>query len=184
MKNHGHRFSLFTFIVPIFACLMFALGPTTVVAAKPVPDGCRLQGSWIGYNESEIAYWVSTADGQSGSAGTYRLEAPGFDMTLGGMFATATGGSVLRGMWERIDDYTFGVTVVGLAVDDVGNTLYIIKLSAIDTLSVECESMSIHSTIEFFFGNQDPFDPAATPFYTLYSPPHMGYRMRVDPPAS
>jgi len=100
------------------------------------------------------------------------------------MFSTAIGRSVLRGVWERIDDYTFGVTVVGLAVDNLGNTLYILKLSGIDTLSMDCESMHIHSTIEFFSGNQDPFDPAAIPFYTMYSPPHMGYRMRVDPPAS
>lgn len=160
--------------------LLFILGSAGAFAAKQ--EGCQFQGSWIGYNESG-AYWVSTADGQSSSSGTYKLESPGFDATLGGMFSTASGGSVFRGMWERIDDHTFGVTVVGLVVDNLGNTLYIIKLSGIDTLSMDCASMSIHSTIEFFFGNEDPFDPTATPFYTAYSPPHLGYRMRVDPPA-
>lgn len=183
MKIFGNRIPLSTISVLMLVCLMFALGPTTVLAAKPKPEACQFQGSWIGYNESG-ANWVSTADGQSSSAGTYRLESPGYDVTLGGMFSTATGRSVVRGMWERIDDYTFGVTVVGLVVDNLGNTLYILKLSGIDTLSMDCESMSVESTIEFFFGNQDPFDPAATPFYTLSSPPHMGYRMRVDLPAS
>jgi hypothetical protein len=152
------------------------LAPITASAAKP-SEGCRFQGSWMGFSDGQV-YWVSTAAGQSASNGTYVLEVPGFVYALPGV----TGISAARGTWVRIDDYSFTGTVVTMLVGADGSTLYLAKVSAINTLSEDCNTMTIANTIELFFGFQNPFED--DPFSVSYPDPHTGFRMPIDPPAA
>jgi hypothetical protein len=155
------------------------MGAATAFAEKP--QGCKVLGSWMGYDNVGDANWISMVMGQSSSKGTYILEAPGFDATLGGLYQDAVMGGTLRGVWKRTGPNTFAVTLIGLAVDSGGNTLYISKLSATDTfLAEDCNSMWIEGTLELFLPNQNPFDeePFIGPFPL---DPHWGYRMSVDP---
>ena len=172
MLSVRSRVSLIASGLLLLTYLMFSYGPTTALAAKS--EGCLIQGSWIGYHGSS-AYWVSTASGQNAASGTYELEVPGYLNQLPG----AVRASAMRGNWERTGDYSFRVTTVGIAVDSTGSTLYIVKVSGDDTLSEDCNSMSINSSIEVFWGDQDPFED--DPFLVVPPVPHMGYRMSIDP---
>lgn len=161
------------------SALAFLTAPTTGFSKDNDSAGCRFQGSWIGYNDAG-ARWVSTAAGQSASSGTYALETPGLDVTFGQAFPAANA-SAFRGSWERIDGNTFGATLLAIAVDASGAPVYIAKLSGIDTLSKDCNTMSIVATVELFLGNEDPFQDV--PFLVMPLPTHGGTRLSVDPPA-
>jgi hypothetical protein len=161
------------------SALVLLTAPTTGFSKDNDSAGCRFQGSWIGYNDAG-ARWLSTAAGQSASFGTYALETPGLDVTFGQAFPAANA-SAFRGSWERLDGNTFGATLLAIAVDASGAPVYIAKLSGIDTLSKDCNSMSIVATIELFLGNEDPFQDV--PFLVMPLPPHGATRLSVDPPA-
>jgi hypothetical protein len=161
------------------SALVLFTAHTTGFAKDNNSAGCRFQGSWIGYDAAG-ASWLSTAAGQSASSGTYALETPGFDVTFGQSFPAAYA-STFRGSWERLDGNTFGATLLAIAVDASGAPVYIAKLSGIDTLSKDCNSMSIVATVELFWGNEDPFEDV--PFLVMELPPHGATRLSVDPPA-
>jgi hypothetical protein len=152
-------------------------------------EGCKLHGSWFGYEPTiGDAYWMSTASGQSASAGTLVLEVPGFDITLtAGDPPTATFPDALkitdlRGTWERIDGNTFAFTVLGIVVDESGVTQYIAKLTGTDTLSDECNTMFIENTkLQIYLPQADPFADAPLIGPMPY-PDHYGFRMKVDLP--
>lgn len=156
----------------ITAVIFLLMGAATAFAANsPV---CQLQGSWMGYDENGYAFWVNSVQGRSSSSGTYIVESPG----AAGIFPEAVLGGTLRGVWTRTGGRTFAVTLIGLAVDSAGNTLYIAKLIATDTLSEDCNSMWIENSFEFFSPDQNPFEDE--PFYATPAPGHWGYRIRVD----
>lgn len=152
-------------------------------------EGCKLHGSWIGYDTTfGDAWWMSTASGQSATAGTLVLEVPGFDLTLpAGDPPTATFPNALkitdlRGTWERIDGNSFAYTVLGIVVDENGATQYISKLTGTDTLSDECNTLFIANTkLQIYLPQADPF--ADTPLIgPMPIPDHYGFRMKVDLP--
>jgi hypothetical protein len=154
--------------------------PMATIADQPQPK-CEIQGTWMGYDENGLVLWTATFAGKSSSSGASILEAVS-DLTFFGMFPDAERSNIGRGMWKKIDGRTIGNTVVGFVQDAAGNALYIWKLAAIDTIEPDCVTLSINSTIEYFYPDQNPFED--TPFYIFYSPPHTGMRMRVDPPVS
>ena len=156
-------------------CSGLLLNASTTLAERPA--GCNLIGSWYGYSDNYLA-WVSTASGQSASSGTYVLEFPGFVDTLAG----AVRMSAARGTWERLDGSTFAGTALALAVDSNGLALHVIKVSAVNALSADCNTMFITNSIEFFYGYQDPFED--DPYYVIPPYTHTGFRMHTDPLAT
>jgi len=150
------------------------MGSATAFAEKSLE--CSLQGSYTGYDAyTGNLSWISMAQGQSSSNGSYILDVPGFDSTFGGLYPSAVMGGTLRGVWTRTGDYTFNVTVIGLAVDSGGNSLYIGKLQALDTLAPGCNSMWIEATFEFFNPDENPNED--DPFFAMQLPGHWGYRI-------
>ncbi|MCP4932990.1 MAG: hypothetical protein GY927_02020 [bacterium] len=165
------------------ALLLFA--SVILLAPQALADksgGCNFQGSWFGVLPTSGKIFLSTAHGRSASTGTYSLEIPGFDATLGGFpgFEHAVKISTFRGTWERTGGNTFAFTLIAYAVDSDGITVGIGKVSGTDTLSEDCNSMYIENTTEVFYAGQDPFEDQ--PVFAIPPQPHWGYRMRVDPP--
>jgi hypothetical protein len=150
-------------------------------------DGCKLLGSWYGYDTDTLnVWWLSTASGQSSSQGTVILEVPGFDATLPvddiPTFPDVVGMTALRGVWKRTSGNTFEYTVLGIAVDAAGQSHYVGKLTGTETLSEDCGTMFLQETyLQIYLPNMDPFSDNAIagpiPF-----PDHYGYRMEVDLP--
>jgi len=162
--------------------ILVASGPMLADDDDDQGGQCQLQGSWMGYDAAGKAYFVATHSGTTSKSGTSMLEVPGFDLTLGGMFSTATKVSVVRGVWEKTGNRTFGWTGVGLIVDSDGNTLYLLKVAAVNTFDSDCDTVLIVSnTTEMFMPFENPFED--TPFYIHYGNPHTAMRMKVDPPA-
>lgn len=140
---------------------------------------CSILGSWYGYLPTYQIDALVTAHGASEKRGTYTLEVPGLNLALFG-FTDVTNMSSLRGTWERIDKRTFSVTVVGYAVDSFGHTLVIGKISDIDTISEDCNSINIQSATELFAPGQDPFGDEPPAYGWFFGAPHSISRMRVD----
>jgi len=159
----------------ILACLAFALGPAVVLAKT---ESCLFQGSWYGTNASGI-YWMSMAHGQSASSGTYVLQTIGFDVTLGGIWPTAVSATPLRGSWERVDDRTFAVTVIGFVLDADEKPVWIAKMSGYDTLTGDCNTMLIGGGLglQVFAATSNPFEDE--PLFIIPLQPHQGYRMNA-----
>ena len=151
-------------------------------------DGCSLQGSWFGFHDwpggDGLVYFISQVTGKNESHGNTIIDYPGFDLTLTGMFPTAVSGSKARGVWERIDGYTFAHTAVVFAVDAGGNALYIMKLSNVANLVDDCNVDHItDGRMEFYWPWDNPFDPEVDPFYgPIPARDHDAYRMHVESP--
>jgi hypothetical protein len=117
--------------------------------------------------------------GQNSSEGAYRIQVPGFDVTLSGAFSTAEKYLGGTGIWKRTGDYTFSFAVMFVAVDSEGNSIWTGKLAGIDTLSADCDSMWIEAELEIFLPWQNPFADDSF-FDPVILDPHAGYRMTLD----
>lgn len=161
-----------------FVALPLALAGSATVHAGGA-SGCSFIGSWFGY-DSGAMYWTSTASGQNSSKGTYNLEVPSFDATLGSTFPTATKVTIGRGVWKRLDGYSFAVSLIAMVVDADGKTVWIAKLNTVDTMSVNCDTMWVENTLEIYLPWQNPF--AETSYFDpIPLDGHSGYRMSVGP---
>jgi hypothetical protein len=126
--------------------------------------------------------FLGTAHGVSDKKGTYTLEIPGLNLGSFG-FTDVVKISTFRGTWERINKDSIEFTVVGYAVDVLGQTVVIGKISGTDTLAKDCNSITIKNTTELFGPLQDPFG-GGPPLYSYFrGVDHSAARMRVDPPA-
>jgi hypothetical protein len=151
----------------------------SIAAEQANAHGCTLLGSWIGFNATGEAYWTSMANGMTASSGTYTIDVPSFDLTLGNTFPTAVRMTLPRGVWRKTGGNTIAFTVVSLIVDANGNPVWTAKLSGADTMEENCNRLYVTSTLEVFLADMNPFtDP---PWFSLVINPHYGYRMRVDP---
>jgi hypothetical protein len=160
----------------VLTLALFFAGVDTGHADKA--KGCSFIGSWFGYDSGSM-YWTSTANGQNSSSGTYILEVPSFDATLDSIFPTADRVTLGKGVWKRLDGFTFAVSLIAMAVDADGQTVWIAKLDTIDTLSADCQTMWVENAFEIYMPWQNPFAEES------YFPPvqldgHAGYRMNVD----
>lgn len=162
----------------ISAVILMFMAP--VPAAAGNDEGCKLNGSWIGYSGTG-AWWMASPTGQNARHGINVLDVPGFDFTMGGAFPVVNS-SQLRGVWERTGGNTFAYTVIGFAVDSNGDAQYISKLSGTETIMEGCDVMFLeHTTLQIYAPDADPFsdDPILDP---MYFPDHYGFRMHVDLP--
>lgn len=141
---------------------------------------CQFHGSWFGHLDAPLDIdWLSTAHSINNQQGTYAIDFPGLDPTLFGLFPNGARFSTFRGTWERRDNHSVAITVIGYSLDSQGKTAGILKISAVNTFSEDCNTMSITNTNEVYLPGQNPFEDV--PFYWGPGAPHSGYRMRVDP---
>jgi hypothetical protein len=115
----------------------------------------------------------------SNSSGTITIAYPALDPTLFGAFPTAVRVSTLQGVWQRTGGKTFAYTTVGIAVDALGNTLWIGKLAGTETMQPGCGVELVTATFSVYAPNANPFEDPA--LMVLPQADHYGYRM--PPPA-
>lgn len=159
----------------VLLLLTYIALPAPVIAEE---KGCSFQGSWYGDPTDGIA-WIVNVQGSSQASGTSDLETPGFDPTLSGYFPNAVKGTSLKGVWERIGGNTFAMSLIGLGVDEFGQTEWIAKMSGTTTLGADCNSEMLTLTVEFFESGDDPYEDE--PFLVMPLPVHPGYRILVTP---
>jgi hypothetical protein len=162
----------------LFTLILLFMAPAQVTAGNK--GGCKLNGSWIGYNDSG-AWWMASPTGYNAREGTTVLDVPGFDFTLEGAFPVVNS-SQLRGVWKRTGGNTFAYTVIGFGVNSDGEALYISKLTGTETIMENCDVMFLEqTTLQIYAPEADPFsdDPILDP---IEFPDHYGFRMHVDLP--
>ena len=140
---------------------------------------CDFRGSWYGFLPTLQLDFITTLEGGSGSQGIYILEIPGFELTALGAVKVSN----FRGTWERMDKRSFAFTLLGYGVDANGQSTVIVKISGINNISRDCNTITIDNTNEIFSGDQDPFGDEAPAFGYIRGGVHYASRMRVDPPA-
>lgn len=150
-------------------------GSSSVHADKAT--SCSFIGSWFGYAAGMMS-WMSTNSGQNSSYGVSILEIPSFDATLGGTFA-ADKMTNARGFWKRLDSNSFAITGIAMAIDVDGQTIWVAKLSAVDTLAADCNSMWVESSLEIYLPWQNPIEEESF-FDPITAPGHAGYRISAD----
>jgi hypothetical protein len=164
---------------PKCLAVVIALSTALALTAAAADGGCKLQGSWIGVEGGEL---LVAYEGQS-SSGTLNEELPVLDLSLFEFYCPGTGAlriSSLKGLWARTGGNTFIYTQVGYVVDEGNHVVCIMKNSGKKTLSDGCNFMTVDSTLELFYADQNPFEDDsffATPLAPIYA-----YRMRIDPP--
>lgn len=157
----------------LLASLLTVVAVSSFAGSGPA-SGCKNLGSWLGYDQDGMAWWMTTADGQNASHGSLNLEVPGAVAYFPGAFAITE----LHGVWERIGGGTFAWTVVGFVYDAGGNTLALARVSGKATLSEDCNSEVISNTLlEVFAPNANV--ETDTPIDTLPFPDHEGYRVKL-----
>ena len=162
--------------VTLFAVAALGAAPT----AFPANSACQLAGSWLGYIGG-YSTWVAAVDGVSNSGGTITIDYPALDATLFGIYPTGVRVGILRGAWERTGGRTFAYTTLAVAVNALGQPLWLGKLSGTETLGPDCDVEKITATFYAFAPDADPFVDA--PLYTFPQLDHFGYRIKVDVPA-
>lgn len=147
---------------------------TTAPVAFSADSACKLTGSWIGYLGSS-ASWTAVADGISQSYGSIVITYPGMDATLFGTFQTAVRISSFQGTWARKGGRNFAYATVAIAVDALGNTLWVGKLTGTETMQPGCNKELVTAKFAAYAPDADPFNDL--PFFTMDLPDHYGYRM-------
>lgn len=188
MKTNTVRSSL-------VAILMLALAIPSVASAGWFSWGCRYQGTWFGVmgpEDTTLAGWMVTVEGRSSFYGTNNLEytAPVLDPRLpipgtdAFLFPEAVQTSTNRGNWMRTGYNRFVYTTTGFGLDASRNPLYVAKVSGNITLSEDCNSDVITTTVEIFpvVNGIIPNPFTAMPTYTLPFPDQYAYRAFVDLP--
>ena len=145
-----------------------------VATAPVVAAGCRLQGSWMGFDDNGVPTWVAGIHGQSASHGTNELEYPAFTISTG-----VVDGTQMRGSWERRGGNMFAYTMLGYGYDAFGTPVYINKINGTLTLSEDCNTAAVTADINIYICDEpspaicpDPFTDTPDdepPFPTTYA---------------
>ena len=171
MKRH--------FLSYMFVFIVFLLAATMAAAGKD--DGCKLQGTWMSFDENGVPGWVAGIHGQSASCGTNELEYPAF-MIPG--FSDVVGGTNMRGVWERTGGNTFDYTMFGYTYDEFGTPVWMNRMYGTLTLTDDCNTATVTATVNILFcfepfSCSDPYrDPDIDPEVTSPAP-STAYRMMV-----
>jgi hypothetical protein len=159
-----------TLIVALAALAAISAAPV----ASPAEGGCKLTGSWIGYL-GPSASWTAIADGISESHGTIAITYPAMDATLFGTFQSAVRISSFQGTWARKGGGQFAYSTVAIAVDAMGNTLWVGKLSGTETMLPGCGTELVTAKFAAYAPDANPFTDL--PFFTMDLPDHYGQRI-------
>jgi len=184
---------LISYFMAIGLVLLMASG----VAMAGNDNGCKVQGSWISY-EDGVPTWMAGLHGQSASSGTNELEYPAFGVNLG---IPPFAGTHMRGAWERTGGNTFDYTMMGYGYDpENGAPIYVARMNGTLALSEDCNNMAVTATVNLYFCGLDtegtlvcpdpyvacpvvePGPPPVYPPYCMIMPilPSTGYRVMVE----
>jgi hypothetical protein len=159
--------------------LVLLIAFLTPLAVADEDRNCSILGSWMGLDAHGWS-WQIQFNGPNARGGTVILNLLDYDTTLGGFFPTAVGPPVHApiGIWQRVGRDTYDVLGAVFASDDLGNTLYVAKITARDTV-VDCDLLLIQDTFIQFFG---PFDDVYqdTPWHTETQDDHYLQRVVFD----
>ena len=144
----------------IISVVLFGIMSPAIAGDQGGAQGCQPHGTWLGFDENGVTQWMSSVYGQSSSSGLNHLELPGFDYTLGGAFPDAVKGSMLRGVWERVDGDEFDFTMLGIIVDQSGATQWTLKVSGHVTLVDGCSREYVENTLEVYLPGMNPLQDA------------------------
>lgn len=158
--------------------LIVVMAAFAAIATAPVAfsadSACKLTGAWIGYL-GPSASWTAVADGVSQSYGSIVITYPAMDATLFGTFPMAVRISSFQGTWARKGGGKFAYSTVAIAVDALGNTLWIGTLAGTETMQPGCGTELVTAKFAAYAPDANPFTDA--PFFTMDLPDHYGYRM-------
>jgi len=165
------------FLIRLVLATSILMLAAPVIAGDKSGTGCKVLGSWMGYDESGSAWWMSTADGQNASHGTLNLEVPGSVV----FFPGATSVTELRGVWEKTGENTFEWTVIGFPYDATAATVVLARLSGRNIINEGCDSEIVQNVVmEVFLPDADL--NSDNPFSVSYFPDHLGYRIKLSSP--
>jgi len=165
------------FFIRLTLAILIMMFAAPVFAGGGHEGDCKLLGSWIGYDASGSAWWMSTADGQNASRGTLNLEVPASKLFFDGAFSVTE----LRGSWVKTGENTYDWTVVGFPYLEDTTTMLLAKMSGIDIVSEDCNTLYATDVVmELFAPNADI--NVDDPFFTEIIPDHAGYRILVNLP--
>ncbi len=85
------------------------------------------------------------------------------------------GGSLIRGNWKKTGPNTFAITALGFGVDGAGNVLYSARMTGTDTMSDDCNKVTINVKLQILSPTFQPLYGPAVPQDT-----HYGYRILVE----
>lgn len=156
---------------------MLMLSFTSPVNADKPSEGCSFLGSWIGFNPAGDAYFTSTAEGSNSAFGTYNLEVLMEPSFVGAIFPGATDYTEFRGVWKRIDGYSFELSVISIVFDADHQTVGIAKLRGVDTLNLTCDTMTIQMSLDVFDPDVNPFEDEYK--FSIPMPTHEAHRMTI-----
>ena len=157
MKTHVVRSAL-------VGILMLGLAIPGVASAGWFNWGCWYQGTWFGVTAEDnpaLSGWMVTVEGRSYWYGTNNLE------------------------WMRTGHNTFVYTTTGFALDADRMPVYVSKMYGTVTVSEDCSSDVITSTIEIFPVGMDGVIPnpfGVTSPIKLDFPETHAYRAFIDMP--
>jgi len=158
---------------PILAILMMLIC-IPAFADKDNGYGCKPTGSWIGYDETGSAWWLTTNTAQSASHGNLILQTPGAK----NFFPDAYAGTEMRGVWEKFGDNMVAWTVVGFVYTEDRITLSISRLSGKATFSPDCNTEYLTDVFMEVFA-PDANVETDIPLWTMEFPDHPGYRINL-----
>ena len=158
--------------------LIIAMTALAAIAAAPnafsADSACKLTGAWIGYL-GPTASWTAIADGISQSYGSIVITYPAMDATMFGSFPSAVRISSFQGTWARKGGGNFAYSTVAIAVDALGNTLWVGTLTGTETMQPGCNTELVTAKFAAYLPDANPFTDV--PFFTMDLPDHYGYRM-------
>jgi hypothetical protein len=158
--------------------LIVVLAAIAAVSATPVAfsadSACKLSGAWIGYL-GPSASWTAIADGISQAYGTITITYPAMDATLFNSFPSAVRISSFQGTWARKGGKQFAYSTVAIAVDALGNTLWVGKLAGTETMQPGCNQELVTARFSAYLPDANPF--MDVPFFEMDLPDHYGTRI-------
>lgn len=131
-------------------------------------------GSWVSYAEQGgiAGPWVGNVTGASNSSGTITVETPVWPNLP--WVARVT----MMGAWERTGGNTFAFTQIGFVPAADGTPLFIAKNVGTETITDDCNTLTVVSTMQLFlFATGEPFTEALP-----VEPPMIAHRIGVESP--
>jgi len=158
--------------------LLVTVAAVVTLCAAPLAfaadSACKLTGAWLGYL-GPGASWTAIADGVSNANGSITITYPAMDATLFGTFTEAVRISSFQGTWERRGGQSYAYSTVAIAVDGLGNTLWVGKLYGTETMQPGCDVELVTAKFAAYAPDADPF--TGVPFFAMDLPDHYGHRM-------
>ena len=139
------------------ALLLLAMAGPAVAEPPEIPPRppCSGEGSWLGWVDTGVTFFVVNSAGATGRSGTTTLEFIYTDPTLFGNFPDAVRTTAAEGAWDQVTATTHRFTFIAYGLDATGMPLYSLRGSGTSAMT-GCDSMVLDWVMEIF---PYPLDP-------------------------